>query len=224
MSKQEKENTLVYLRDIDSLIKDRYEIRANDKQSLSIEEYSRQLQEATKKYIPNRFKEAEISDKSVEDFMLGEFSTHSRGLYLYGDCGTGKTYNLYGVFKLLVANKLLKQIEEIPSVINIVEFFSELKQTFEDSDSEAQIVDKIKTDRILLIDDFGTEKLSDWTIEACYRLINHRYVEMKPTFFSSNLSLEEIAKRMGDRFASRIAEMCKIIKIEGEDRRLRTNK
>ena len=199
--------------------------------SLNFEEYSNEFEQALKRKIPRRFRDAKISNDDIKSYMMGEYNNFSRGLYIYGDCGTGKTYNLYGIYKLLLANEILTKNHEEgrittyfpPSkVINITEFFSELKQTFDDNDSEQKIVDLISTWEVLLIDDFGTEKLSDWTIEACYRLINHRYAEMKPTFFSSNLSLEEIAKRMGDRFASRIAEMCKVIKIDGEDRRLKT--
>ena len=53
-----------------------------------------------------------------------------------------------------------------------------------------------------------------------YRLINYRYENMLRTFFASNLSLQELAERSGDRIASRIAEMCDIIEIGGEDKRL----
>jgi DNA replication protein DnaC len=44
---------------------------------------------------------------------------------------------------------------------------------------------------------------------------------MKPTFISSNLSLKQLGERVGDRIVSRIVEMCEIIKIEGDDRRLK---
>lgn len=200
--------------------------------------------------VPPRFSGALITDEQIVSFMKEYFSfENGKGAYIYGECGTGKTRNLYGIYRTLRANiywnlKNLTQDNEKYSiegrrvvekgensirtvytfpeieVINISEFFSDLKQSFDDDNSEQQIQDAIKTRDILLIDDFGVEKLSDWVIEITYRLINHRYEYMKPTFFSSNLSLKELADRVGDRFASRIAEMCKIIKIEGEDKRL----
>jgi len=181
---------------------------------------------------PPRFKGSEITDDKIKEFIfkqtfnskiVTEYKTHrakfncQKGLYIYGNCGVGKTRNLYGIYRTLRANfKYDIDLE----FTNITDFFSGLKQTFDDGNSEQQIIDIIKTDDILFIDDFGVEKLSEWTLEAAYRLINHRYEYMKPTFISSNLSLKEIADRMGDRFSSRIAEMCEIIKMEGEDKRL----
>ena len=59
-----------------------------------------------------------------------------------------------------------------------------------------------------------------WVGETFYSIINTRYERMLPTFFSSNLSLPELAEKMGDRIASRIAEMCQIIKLSGKDLRI----
>ena len=139
-------------------------------------------------------------------------------MYIPGECGVGKTRNLYGVYRVFRANF---KGDIYLKFTNITDFFSGLKQTFDGQDSEQQIIDIIKTDDILFIDDFGVEKLSEWNLEAAYRLINHRYEYLKPTFISSNLSLKKIAERMGDRFSSRIAEMCEVIKMEGKDRRLK---
>lgn len=74
---------------------------------------------------------------------------------------------------------------------------------------------------ILILDDVGAEKLTDWVAETFYLIVNKRYNEMLPTIFSSNLAVGELAEMLGDRTASRIVEMCDIIKIDGEDRRLK---
>lgn len=78
----------------------------------------------------------------------------------------------------------------------------------------------IKGGGLYFIDDIGSEKVTEWVEEIVYLLINVRYEQTAPMIFSSNLSLSELAEKIGDRSASRIKEMCHIIKLDGEDRRL----
>lgn len=200
----------------------------------SFEEYSGAFYERLEKEIPPRFRGAEIVDDGLKKFSQTFDGT--KGLYLFGDCGVGKTRNLYAIYKLFKANEILNVTKGENTILrhsimkriilpvrftNITDFFSDLKQTFDDSDSEGIIQAKIKSNIILFIDDFGAEKTTEWTIEATYRLINYRYEWIIPTFFSSNLSLQELSKNIGDRFSSRIAEMCEVLKLEGNDRRIK---
>jgi DNA replication protein DnaC len=219
------------IKTIDELINDFYPERSLEKQNLTIEEYGNGFKDFLKVRIPTRFKEAELTDKNVikklEDF------TWDKGFYLYGDCGVGKTYQSVGLYKTILGNLQknenkdlqysFKDYEDSRTVVfsNFVDFLADLKKQFSDDNSEREISKLIKTNHILFIDDFGTEKITEWTEEVIYRLINHRYEYMKPTFFTSNLSIKELSERVGDRIASRIVEMCEVIKLEGEDRRLR---
>jgi DNA replication protein DnaC len=73
---------------------------------------------------------------------------------------------------------------------------------------------------VLFLDDLGAEKASDWVKEQLYIVLNERYNWCRPTMFTTNLRMKEIAEHYGERFASRLVEMCEVIKIEAPDRRL----
>lgn len=214
-----KENTKNTIKTIKQLLTEHYPARPESKKDFSFEEYSERFNMFLDRNIPPRFKGSEITYPEISTF-LSSFD-YTRGLYIYGECGVGKTRNLYGIYRIFLANwQFDKDLPEV-RFTNITDFFSDLKQSFDDPNSEAEIVKKIKTKDILFIDDFGAEKISEWTVEASYRLINYRYEWMLPTFFSSNLSLGKLAENIGDRFSSRIAEMCRLIELQGDDRRLK---
>ncbi|MFD1274905.1 hypothetical protein ACFQ51_35035 [Streptomyces kaempferi] len=72
---------------------------------------------------------------------------------------------------------------------------------------------------LLLVDDLGAAKSSEWTEEINFRLVNHRYENQLPTIFTSNVLPKELADRVGDRVSSRLIEMCDRVVIQGTDRR-----
>lgn len=221
------QGNMIKLKSINKIIEERYLMRSDDKKSLSLEEYFSLSQKSLSSIVPPRFKDAFISNKAIEDFMMNKFDWE-KGLYIYGSCGTGKTFNLYGIRKLLAMNfKFNLEISDISQkfkssskVININKFFSDIKSSFGSEDSERFSNDSIEDRSIMLIDDLGIEKQTEWTNSEFHKLIDFRYLNLIPTFFSSNYSISEISERMGDRIASRIVEMCNIIKIEGNDKRL----
>ncbi|GGV01609.1 hypothetical protein GCM10010495_10900 [Kitasatospora herbaricolor] len=75
---------------------------------------------------------------------------------------------------------------------------------------------------LLIIDDLGAAKATEWTEALTLRLVNHRYEYMLPTIFTTNLPLGDIRAALGDRTASRLAEMCERVILTGPDRRRRT--
>lgn len=110
----------------------------------------------------------------------------SKGLYLQGNFGCGKTYLIAALF-----NELAKK--GFPStIIYFSEFLSELKNTFnKDDDSFSELFNKIKFSPLLLIDDIGAEKNTEWSRdEILCNILQYRMEENLPTFFTSNLSIE----------------------------------
>jgi DNA replication protein DnaC len=85
-------------------------------------------------------------------------------------------------------------------------------------DTEAELERYRKLD-LLLIDDLAAGKSSEWVEEATYRIINGRYEAMRPTIYTSNLPLDQLRDAIGDRIASRLAETCTRVVMEGPDRR-----
>jgi|WetSurMetagenome_2_1015567.scaffolds.fasta_scaffold82852_2 DNA replication protein DnaC len=74
----------------------------------------------------------------------------------------------------------------------------------------------------LVLDDLGAEKVSDFTLQTLYDLLDRRYGECLETLITSNLTLGQLAEHYdshGDRLASRIAGMGTTLAIKGKDRR-----
>lgn len=72
---------------------------------------------------------------------------------------------------------------------------------------------------LLLVDDLGAAKNSEWVEEITYRLLNGRYEDVRPSIFTTNLPLPQLREQLGDRLASRLVEMCAVVSIDGTDRR-----
>ena len=86
-------------------------------------------------------------------------------------------------------------------------------------DDARQRVRDCQNARLLVIDDVGAEKASEWTQERLYSVIDHRYANCLPLIVTSNLPPAKLAEQTGDRAASRLAEMCKVVAMTGTDRR-----
>lgn len=114
--------------------------------------------------------------------------------------------------------------------ITVPELLLEIRATFgqkksfdswEKSDpnqTEEQVIDKYSKVELLILDDLGSEKTSDFTIQSLYLIIDRRNRELRPTIITTNLSLQEIEDNLGARIASRLADMT-IIKINMPDYR-----
>lgn len=149
-------------------------------------------------------------------------------VFVTGKCGTGKTHFGIGLLlncfaKQIYYNEDMERIDFLgnkPCFLSAVELFLELKDSFAGA-GEKPVLDKYTAPSVLLIDDVGAEKISDWSRQIFYTLIDRRYVNMKPTIITSNLSMAEFAEKFDDRVASRIADMGEVITLSGKDRRVK---
>lgn len=151
--------------------------------------------------------------KAVEKFIKNPGKT---GLFLYGDAGSGKTH---------LAVKIAQEIGLNTKFVKTSKLLLEMKSNFDGKSWQNEaMVKKLSEIELLILDDLGAEKTTEWVAETFYLLIDERYGKMLPIIITSNLSLEEIEKRFGDRICSRITEMCQVIKIDSEDARIKKNK
>lgn len=130
--------------------------------------------------------------------------------------GTGKTYQAYGAVRALLSRGVRLRWE----VTTTADLYARLRpRNGHDAERDLQTLARCP---LLLLDDLGAAKTSEWTEELTYRLINHRYEHMLPTLITTNLPIPELRTALGDRVASRLAEMTERIVLTGPDRRRRT--
>lgn len=162
------------------------------------------------KFINMRYKNADIT-KCPENFikaMQESQNTKNKGLFIFGDTGTGKTYNLYA----------LRNKYNIP-VYNWVEFMFGVKDCFSTGKSVNDYLSPFFEKDLISLDDVGAEKQSEYNQEMLYMIINRFYQGEKRLFIATNLSLKDFQEKYGDRIFSRISEMCTFVEIKGEDKR-----
>ena len=166
--------------------------------------------------IPERYQGVSYDD--VPNNIRDAFEA-GKGIYLWGGIGTGKTHIAYA----LQRHSQLPTSKRRAISINVVEILKEIRDDIRrrPEEKERPLQTLMDYDGILILDDIGVEKASEFVRETLYLLINQRYNDMLPTIFTSNCSLDELSNRLEDRIPSRIKGMCEIIELKGEDRRLK---
>lgn len=162
----------------------------------------------------------DTSRKSIMYYLKNFESMKEKGLglYIYSETkGSGKTRMVASI-----ANKLLENHQVKFAVSS--DILKEIKATYnKDSEyTESQLVDALKTCEILIVDDFGVEKMTDWVNEQFYTIINYRYVNKKVTIFTSNDSLETL--EYNSRITNRILERTFQIQFPNESVREKISK
>lgn len=135
------------------------------------------------------------------------------GLLLWGNVGTGKTY-----FAACIANYLINLgvpvlMTSFIKLTNALTGFDEDKNAY---------ISSLNNYKLLIIDDLGAERQSDYMLEQVYNIIDSRYKNQQPIIITTNLSLSEIKDPKDIKYSriySRIMEMCVPIKFDGTDRR-----
>jgi len=150
--------------------------------------------------------------------------------YLWGEIGSGKT--IRAVFMMLTAlrDSYLQRIHLSALYITVPELLLKLKNSYSQSYggddpselSEMQLVERYSEVDLLVLDDFGVERTTEWSFQLLYIIINRRYENMKKTIFTSNLDLKQLAEKLGDdRIPSRIQQMCQVVQLTGKNYRER---
>lgn len=167
------------------------------------------------------FDKYEVRDENIKAFGLAkkyaerfhEMYGKNQGILLYGPVGTGKSYTA-----ACIANYLLGNMKSV-----IMTSFVKILQDIWDENKEAEYITILNSASLLIIDDLGTERETDYALEKVYNIIDSRVRANKPMIITSNLELkdmmdcDDIRKK---RIYDRILECCYPVFVGGKSFRM----
>ncbi|MBI3049574.1 MAG: ATP-binding protein [Acidobacteria bacterium] len=156
--------------------------------------------------------------KFIEDYPVPE-----RGLLFWGAYGVGKTHLAVAILRELIATKgAVGYFCEVPALLKNVRATYDAKTT----DGEMDVLAPVLRSDLLVLDDLGEERTSEWVQEALAHVINVRYSENRATIITTGLidspdstDPRSFIFKLGGRTRSRLIEMCEWVHMEGTDSR-----
>lgn len=149
-----------------------------------------------------------------------KFPHVDRGLFLWGNPGTGKT-----MLSTIILTELITRHALEGRFLKISRsFFDRIRATFNEASDQHGMGNAIEREianvDVLVIDDFGVQRNTPWEQETLYNLIDTRYEGEKFTIITSNHDpVKQFGELFEGRILSRIREMCRIMELTGPDQR-----
>lgn len=142
------------------------------------------------------------------------FDFQTDNLYLFGACGTGKTHLACMVAREAIEKHLRAEYIQPGRLLRRVRGKTGAEEQAE--------IDRLAGLDVLVLDDLGAEKDTEYAIQILYEVVDGRVMSYRNGLvITSNLPLPELARKLGDdRLPSRLAGLCKVIEITGNDWRL----
>lgn len=193
--------------------------------SFYIQENLTNAAKAIEHQLPIIYRDALVEPPEVRDWIvtLVESAKESQtprpivttgpSLLLLGPIGAGKTHQACAAVRALSVSGAHCGWE----MLTAADLYARLRPRPR-IDSEDEF-NTIANTTLLILDDFGAAKATEWTEEVNHRLINYRYQWRKPTLLTSNVPPQELGVTVGQRVASRLLEMTTTVILEGGDRR-----
>jgi DNA replication protein DnaC len=132
-------------------------------------------------------------------------------LFLVGGTGVGKTYLAYAICNYAVGRGILVVAVTVSDLLEAMR-----------PDGNDEIAERAERADLLLIDDFGGEKPSEWTVERLSALIDTRVREEGRQILTTNLAYKALVPRVGERTMSRLTGGATVVQMSGPDRRRTT--
>lgn len=164
--------------------------------------------------------------KKYSEKLVNEIE--KKGLILVGSNGVGKTH-----LACSIANELMKN--GIPVIYGtLINLLAEIRNSYDldNNASEMEIIKLYKNVELLVIDDLGKEKPSEWGLEKLFTIINSRYENNLPIIITTNYNQNTLIERLSlngeidtaKSIISRLYEMCYLVKIDDVDHRIKRKK
>ena len=192
--------------------------------------------------IPKRYEHCELSNfefdgphRALASSRLAackfveEYPLDSTGLLLIGGIGVGKTHLAVGIVKELILSKGIACL-----FYDYRELLKQIQNSYNDSvkATELEVLRPVFETEVLVLDELGAVKPTEWVWDTVSLILNTRYNDNRTTIITTNFDdrpagavagprgaarEETLGDRIGERMRSRLHEMCRIIKMEGED-------
>lgn len=196
-----------------------------DEQALRerLEEVATDAGERCDRLFPRRYAGATEVRPEIANWV-GKFNTdpdNSPSLLILGPTGTGKTYQAYAALRQAATHPRPTRGVGYRAIAWEAATYADILASMRPNprnDSETELK-RLRDVPLLVVDDLGVAKQSEWVEDVTYRLINGRYEDMRPSIFTSNLAVDQLREALGDRIASRLAETCTRVVLAGADRR-----
>lgn len=185
--------------------------------------------------IPKRYQHCTIAnftayneklEKAAESArrVAATFPAVAQGLFLEGQPGVGKTHLAVAVLKQVIQTTGARGI-----FYDTRDLLRLIRSTYDASTrtTELEVLRPVMTAELLVLDDLGAEKTSEWVEETMNLIVNTRYNERRLTIFTSNYpdipddtDPNALLFRVGHRMRSRLHEMCEFLELDGADYRM----
>ena len=182
------------------------------------EGYLQRNAETTERRIPAMFRGATTGNAEVLAWC-GAFGPGSRSLLILGPTGVGKTHAAFAALRQLAAQGIAVDWQALTAP----DLYARLRpRDGVDTEGEFQVIAGCG---LLVLDDLGAAKASEWTEEVNYRLVNWRHDRGLPVIVTSNLPADgpagkpSLVTAAGERVMSRLSGMCQYVTLRGTDRR-----
>lgn len=143
---------------------------------------------------------------------LEENIANGKGIYLWSETkGSGKT-----MLAAALANELINKYRRFVKFATSLDILDEIRATYDNhnEDNESKLLNDLVSADFLVIDDFGTERASEWAGEKFYQIVNKRYINKKVTFYTSNYDLKTL--KYDDRITNRMRERTYLVHFPEE--------
>lgn len=156
--------------------------------------------------------------------LVREYPAVERGLLLMGPVGVGKTHLAVAILHGLIEKGVPCLFYEFGALLKeIQDSYNPVSNT-----SELRVLSPVYQAEVLVLDELGASKPTDWVRDTMMQIIGKRYNDKKLTVFTTNYmdarrnpADETLEDRIGVRLRSRLFEMCKTVVLDGEDYRQR---
>lgn len=144
-----------------------------------------------------------------------------KGLVFAGNTGVGKSH-----LAAAIINEKLKQAQDV-IFCTVPELLADIRRVIRLEQETSELMELVKNTHLLVLDDLGAEKTTEWVAEQLFVILNARLLRKKPVIITTNYHRpSDLIEKLGgnvtsQRIVSRIRELCMWIVMEGEDWRLK---